>query len=82
MVQDGFKPDRDGLSRLIGEAVKTEALETKAGKTLSSWRTPGVAAQRLVLAGIGDGSAAQVRAGVAAAMAASGAPAPRISRPR
>ncbi len=70
LVQDGFKPDRDGLSRLIGEAVKTEALETKAGKTLSSWRTPGVAAQRLVLAGIGDGSAAQVRAGVAAAMAA------------
>ena len=69
LVPDGFKPDRGGLSELIGDALKSEALETKAGKTLSMWRMPGVAAQRLVLTGIGDGSATQVRTGVAAAMA-------------
>ena len=69
LVPDGFKPQRDGLSKLIGDALKTEALESKAGKTLSSWRSPDVAAQRLVLAGIGDGSPTQVRTGVAAAMA-------------
>jgi len=60
LVPDGFKPDRGGLSELIGDALKSEALETKAGKTLSMWRMPGVAAQRLVLTGIGDGSATQV----------------------
>ena len=69
LVPDGFKSQRDGLSKLIGDALKTEALESKAGKTLSSWRSPEVAAQRLVLAGIGDGSPTQVRTGVAAAMA-------------
>ena len=68
LVSDGFKPDRGGLSELIGDALKSEALETKAGKTLSMWRMPGVAAQRLVLTGIGDGSATQVRTGVTAAM--------------
>ena len=46
LVPDGFKPGRDGLSRLIGEAMKSQALETKAGKLLSAWRAPGVAAQR------------------------------------
>ena len=61
LVPDGFKPGRDRLSRLIGEAMKSQALETKAGKLLSAWRAPGVAAERLVLAGAGDGSAAQVR---------------------
>jgi leucyl aminopeptidase len=54
LVPDGFKPGRDRLSRLIGEAMKSQALETKAGKLLSAWRAPGVAAQRLVLAGAGD----------------------------
>ena len=69
LVPDGFKPGRDRLSRLIGEAMKSQALETKAGKLLSAWRAPGVAAERLVLAGAGDGSAAQVRTAVSAAMA-------------
>ncbi len=69
LVPDGFKPGRDGLSRLIGEAMKSQALETKAGKLLSAWRAPGVAAQRLVLAGAGDMSAVQVRTAVVAAMA-------------
>ena len=30
LVPDGFKPDRGGLSELIGDALKSEALETKA----------------------------------------------------
>lgn len=69
LVPEGFKPGRDGFSQLISDALKSKALDTKAGKTLSSWRAPAVAAPRLVLAGIGDGSPAQVRTGVTAAMA-------------
>lgn len=69
LVPDEFKPDRDALSQFIDEAVKSHALDTKAGKTLSSWRASVVTAPLLVLAGIGNGSPAQVRTGVAAAMA-------------
>ena len=68
LVPDGFKPAKDGLSQLIGEALRAEALAPKPGKVLSSWRAAGVAAQRLVLASVGDGSPLQVRSGVAAAM--------------
>ena len=67
LVPDGFKPGRDGLSRLIGEAMKSQALETKAGKLLSAWRAPGVAAERLVLAGAGQDEQAAVEFDAAAA---------------
>ena len=65
-----FKPGKDVLSGAVAQAMKAGDLELKAGKTLSLYRPVGIAATRVVLAGIGDGSAREIRQGVAAAVAA------------
>jgi leucyl aminopeptidase len=57
LVPDTFKPGKDTVSRLIADALKSADLETKAGKLLQAWRTVGVAAPRVLLVGMGDGSA-------------------------
>jgi leucyl aminopeptidase len=69
LVHASFSPGGDPLSQLIGDAIKAGELETKAGKLLHAWRTPGVVAPRLLLASVGDGSARQIRSAVVAAMA-------------
>ena len=58
----------DQISRLVEHAKSAGDLQTKAGKCLSSYRVAGVAATRLVLVGMGDGSAKNVRAAITAAM--------------
>ena len=58
------------MSGAVAQAMKAGDLELKAGKTLSLYRPVGIAATRVVLAGIGDGSAREIRQGVAAAVAA------------
>ena len=58
----------DQISRLVEHAISAGDLQTKAGKCLSSYRVAGVAATRLVLVGMGDGSAKNVRAAITAAM--------------
>ena len=68
LVPDGFKPAKDPLSRLIAEALKARGFETKAGKSLHAWRQEGVAAGRVILAGVGDGSARRIYAAVQAAV--------------
>ena len=70
LVPEHFTRGRGALSRLVGEAVDSGDLDTKAGKLLQGWRVPGVAAPRLVLAGAGDGSPRQIRTAVTAAVAA------------
>lgn len=80
LLGESFKPGQDLLSRLAGEAIKAQDWEPKGGKLLPAYRVPGVAAPRLMLLGVGDGSARQVRSAVAAAMAAlKGAPVKRLS---
>lgn len=69
LVGTGRLTAKDPLSILITQALKSADLETSPGKVLSLFRTPGVSAGRLVLAGAGDGSARQVRKSVLAAMA-------------
>ena len=69
LVRDGFKPGKDALSRLIDDAINMGDLDTKAGKLLQAWRAQGLAAPRLLLVGVGDGSPRQVRTAVTAAMA-------------
>lgn len=69
LLCDGFKPGKDALSRLAGDALKAQDWDTKAGTLLQAYRAPGVTAPRLLLGGAGDGSARQVRSAVAAAMA-------------
>jgi leucyl aminopeptidase len=60
----------DPLSALSALAVKSGDFETKAGKLLSAYRTPGIAATRVLLAGVGDGSPKNIRSAVSAALGA------------
>jgi leucyl aminopeptidase len=68
LIPADFKPGRDALSQLIAKAHKSGDLDASAGKTLSLWHADGVAAPRVVLAAVGDGSAKQVRKALSAAV--------------
>jgi leucyl aminopeptidase len=70
LVPAGFKPGRDELSRLIGQALKAGDLDTQAGKLLALYRPPQARSARVVLAGAGDASPRQVRQAVNAALGA------------
>jgi leucyl aminopeptidase len=68
MVPTAFEPGKDGLSALIAQAQKRGDMEAKAGKLLQLYGVAGVAAARVVVACVGDGSLKQTRQGVAAAV--------------
>jgi leucyl aminopeptidase len=70
LVPEGFKPAKDGLSKLVASALAARDLETKPGKLLQAYRSEGVSAPRLILAGAGDGSGKKVHAAVQAAVGA------------
>ena len=70
LVAETFKPGKDTLSRLAGDALKARDLEHKPGKLLHAYRSEGIAAARVILAGAGDGSGKRVHAAVQAAVAA------------
>ncbi len=61
LVPDGFKPADDVLSALVAQALKHGDFETKAGKSLALYQTPGVTARRVLLLGIGIGDGRGVR---------------------
>ncbi|MGE4241474.1 leucyl aminopeptidase [Ramlibacter sp.] len=61
---------QDAVARLAATAVAAGDLDTKAGKLLHAYRAEGIAATRVVLAGVGDGSGKRVQSGVQAAMSA------------
>jgi leucyl aminopeptidase len=69
LVPDAYKPAKDGFSVLVGRAIKDGDALTKAGKILSLYKPATAVATRVVIAGVGDGSAKQVRSGIAAALA-------------
>ena len=80
LVADGFEPGDDALSALIERARGSEDFKTEAGSVLSSYGAVRVAAERVVLAGVGDGSAAKVRKAVGAAVGAlKGSPAKALT---
>jgi leucyl aminopeptidase len=60
----------DTLSVLIESATQTGDFERKPGKLLQAYRTAGIAATRVLLVGVGEGSAKNVRTAVTAAMGA------------
>ncbi len=68
--QDLSAGNDDPLSELVALAMKSGDFEAKPGKLLSAYRTPGIAATRVVLAGAGDGSPKNVRTAVLAALGA------------
>ena len=67
----------DALAAHIDGARKAGDLPQKAGKLLALYRPSGVAAPRVCIASIGDGSAAAVRSAVGAAVQAAKANAPK-----
>ncbi|HEY1102487.1 MAG TPA: leucyl aminopeptidase [Burkholderiaceae bacterium] len=70
LVDDRFQPEEGALPALLAAALKAGDFEAKPGRLLPSYRNAAAAAAtRVVFAGVGDGSARQVRAGVAAAVA-------------
>ena len=70
LVTTGFKPGKDALSQFVQQAIKAGDFETKAGKLLHSYQSPALTAPHLVLAGVGDGSVAELRKGAAAGVGA------------
>lgn len=85
LVTDAWRAGKDPVSRLVDAALTARDLETKPGKLLHAYRTEGVAATRVILAGAGDGSGKRVHAAIAAAagaMRSSGAKRLAILLPR
>src|SRR3569623_17207 len=70
LVTENFKPGKDALSRLAGAAIKARDLEATPGKVLQAYRSAGIAATRVLLAGGGDGSGKRVQAAVQGAVGA------------
>jgi leucyl aminopeptidase len=67
LVTDGFQGGKDPVSRLVGAALAARDLETKPGKLLQAYRSEGIAAPRVILAGAGDGAGKRLHAAVQAA---------------
>ena len=63
-----FRVGDDPASQLAALAVKSGDFEGKTGKLLAAYRPHGVAATRLILTGVGDGSPKSVRMAVLAAI--------------
>jgi len=69
LVPVDFKAGKDDLSALVAQALKSADLETKPGKLLALYRPVQANAARVVLVGMGSGSARDVRTAVLAAVA-------------
>jgi leucyl aminopeptidase len=67
LVTDGFQAGKDAVSRLVAAALSARDLEPKPGKLLQAYRSEGIAAPRVILAGAGDGSGKRLHAAVQAA---------------
>ncbi len=74
LVPEGFKPGRDALSALVALALKQGDFSTKPGKSLPLYQVPAVGARRVLLLGVGDGSARAARQAIAACGSALKAP--------
>jgi leucyl aminopeptidase len=69
LVPQDFKAGKDDLSALLAQTLKSGDLETKTGKSLSLYRPAQASATRVVLVGVGAGSARDVRGALMAAVA-------------
>jgi leucyl aminopeptidase len=67
LVKEGFQGGADAVSRLVASALSARDLEPKPGKMLQAYRSEGIAAPRVLLAGAGDGSGKKIHAAVQAA---------------
>ena len=69
LVPQDFKAGKDDLSALLAQTLKLGDLDTKAGKCLHLYRPAQASATRVVLVGVGAGSARDVRGALMAAVA-------------
>lgn len=69
LVSQSLKLGKDPISLLAAQAIKAGDFEPKAGKVLALYRVSDVAARRVVLVGVGEGTGQEVNKAVAAAMA-------------
>ncbi len=70
LVPQGAALGDDALSQLAGAALKALDFEAKPGKLLQTYRAAGITAARVILVGVGEGNARNVRTAVAAALGA------------
>ena len=70
LVPQVMASGNDALSSLIAAATRAGDFEAKPGNLLQAYRPEGLAATRLLLVGVGDGTPRHVRSAVLAAMAA------------
>ena len=77
LAASGNSPSKDPIATLVAEARKAGDLGDKAGKLLALYRPQRVAAPRVLLASVGDGKPASVRAAVVAAVAVAKAADPK-----
>jgi leucyl aminopeptidase len=66
LISKQFKAGNDPLSVLIEKAMKAKDLSTKTGQALHAYGVQGVSASKLMILGIGDGQAVDVKAAVSA----------------
>ena len=69
LISDQFQAGQDPLSALISKAIKAKDLSTEAGKLLNAYALPGVKAARILMVGIGEARAADVKTAVTAVAA-------------
>ena len=70
LVPETGWPGDDPVAQLARDALQTGHFEAKPGKMLQTYRTAGVSATQLLLAGCGDASGRRTRTAVQAAVAA------------
>jgi leucyl aminopeptidase len=69
LVAQDFKAGKDELSTLIAQTLKQGDFLTKAGTVLSLYRPVQANATKVLLAGVGEGTARQVRSAISACAA-------------
>lgn len=61
LISNQFKAGKDPLSALIEKAIKAKDLSTKTGQALHAYAVSGVAAGKLMILGVGEGQAADIK---------------------
>ena len=69
-IPTDFSPGSDSLSAIAAHALQSGDFESKPGRLLGAYRVQGMAASRVVLVGVGDGKAKNIRTAVTAALGA------------
>jgi leucyl aminopeptidase len=70
LIPSNFSPGSDPLSVIAAHALQCGDFESKPGRLLGAYRVQGLVASRVVLVGVGDASAKNVRTAVTTAMGA------------